>query len=291
MPRDFTEPNMEKLQQLPTDIFNLFDPENNHVVNEENLNAFADNLKDILRNRLATQERRTSPLRFSSLGKPDRQLWFDAHPDPVNEETMPPKTYMKFLYGDIIEQLLLFLTKEAGHSVEDEQGKVEVNGVTGSLDAIIDGIVVDVKSASSYGYKKFEAGTVEQDDPFGYVAQLSGYASVKTPGVPAAWLANDKVAGDICVSPLSAITIKHYQPAERIDHLKGVIERDTPPALCHTPVPDGKSGNMMLPTPCSYCKHKKRCHPNLRTFIYSTGPRYLTVVANLPKVYEVTNGS
>lgn len=278
---------MPQLDTLVTDIYNLFDPDLHHVPCEDNLNEFAENLKDLLRARLSEAKRPVSPLRFSSLGKPDRQLWYDAHPEPGLEEKLLPKTYLKFLYGDVIEQLYLFLAKEAGHSVENCQAELDVDGVKGHIDAIIDGVVVDVKSASPFGYKKFEQGTVEQDDPFGYVAQLAGYANVLTPGMDAAWLAIDKVAGDICVSTLDKEVVAANPPAPVIEHQKEVIARDTPPLRCHEPVPDGKSGNMKLPTPCSYCKHKYRCHPNLRTFLYSTGPRFLTKVEREPDVVEV----
>ena len=276
----------KQLNTLVEDIYTLFDPNKGHEPSEENLEEVANNIKELLRTRLALREDVRSPLRFSALGRQNRQLWFDGHPDGEEEE-LTAKTYFKFLYGDIIEQLILFLTKEAGHTVELEQGEVEVDGVKGHIDAIVDGTVVDVKSASPYGYKKFETNSVTEDDPFGYVAQLSGYADVLTPGKPAAWIAFDKVSGDICVSYLSSGVIKDHKPAPRIAELKEILDAPEPPPLCYLPVPDGKSGNLKLPTACSYCKHKRRCHPNLRTFIYSTGPRYLTTVAKLPEVREV----
>lgn len=281
---------LDKLQKLPEDVYSLFDPAVQHEPSEENLEAFAQNMKELLRSRLAKQGTPSSPLRFSSLGKPDRQMWYEAHPVEGMKEPMTPKTYFKFLYGDVLEQLIIFLTKEAGHSVEDEQREVEVEGVLGHIDAIIDGVVVDVKSASPFGYKKFETNSVEQDDPFGYVAQLSGYAEVLTPGESAAWVAVDKVSGDLCVSPLKHTTIKHYPPKDRIEHLRKVIENEEPPERCYEPVADGKSGNYKLPTPCSYCSHKYRCHPGLRTFLYSGGPRFLTTVQRVPEVPEVLNG-
>lgn len=276
------------LDTLVVDIYDLFDPSKGHEPNEQNLDDFCTNLKDLFRVRLSARVRKEGGgIRFSALGKPDRQIWMDAHPDPDNEEALLPKTYLKFLYGDVIEQLYLFLAKEAGHSVTHEQTEVEVDGVKGHIDAIIDGTVVDVKSASPFGYKKFEAGTIEQDDPFGYVAQLAGYSNVLTPGEPAAWLAVDKVSGDFCVSYLKAPVIKHHQPAPRIEHLKKVVESETPPELCYEPEPMGKSGNLKLPVGCSYCSHKFRCHPNARTFLYASGPVYLTSVVEEPKVPEV----
>ncbi len=281
---------MAKLESLVDDIYSLFDPAIDHKVEEANLDNLCENIKTLIRSRLAADTRDSSPaLRFSSLGKPDRQLWFDTHPAEGSKEQMLPKTYLKFMYGAIIEELLLFLVKESGHSVTDEQKEIEVDGVKGHIDAIIDGVVVDVKSASPYGYKKFKEQRVTEDDPFGYTQQLAGYAAVLTPGQDAAWLAMDKSAGDICVSPLSKTVIKHYLPEERITHLKEVVAKDEPPGYCYETVPDGKSGNMKLQTGCSYCAHKFRCRPGLRTFIYSTGPRFLDVVAVVPNVPEITD--
>ena len=51
-----------------------------------------------------------------------------------------------------------------------------------------------------------------------------------------------------------------------------------------------KSGNRKLCMNCSYCSFKKTCWPNLRTFIYSHGPVFLTHVERPPKVEEVING-
>lgn len=280
---------MKQLETLPQDIYALFDPDYDHEVNEEHLEIFAEECKKLFRERLKKQDKSgRRAVRFSGLGKPDRKVWMDAHPDPDNEEPLLPKTYLKFLYGDLIEQLLLFLTREAGHTVTETQSQVEINGVTGSIDAIVDGVVVDVKSASPYGYKKFEQNSVTETDTFGYTEQLSGYADVLTPGEDAAWLAMEKVAGDICVSPLKSSVIKHYPPGPRIEHLKEVVESETPPELCYEPEPDGKSGNLKLPLGCSYCNHKFRCHPTVRTFLYSNGPRFLTKVVREPDVPEIT---
>jgi len=280
---------MAEIKTLVDDIYSLFDPNHGHEPNEENLNEFAENLKDLLRTRLAKREVLNNPLRFSSLGRPDRQLWYMAKGYP--QEDISAKTYFKFLYGDVIEQLLLFLAKESGHSVEQAQAELEVDGVKGHIDAVIDGVLVDVKSASPFGYKKFVTQTVTQDDPFGYTQQLAGYAQVVTPGQAPAWLAMDKVSGAICVSPLSQSIVKDYPVDERISHLKEVIAEEEPPERCYSDEEDGKSGNRKLATPCGYCAFKHSCWPGLRTFAYSNGPRYLTRVVKQPDVPEVIVGT
>lgn len=274
----------KSIETLVEDIYKLFDPNETHVANEDNLNEFTENLKDIFRRRLSEREERTGALRFSALGKPDRQVWFEAK--GYDKEEFTSKTYFKFLYGDIIELMLLFLAKEAGHTVEGFQQEVEVDGVKGHIDAIIDGVVVDVKSASPFGFSKFKTNSVVQEDPFGYTHQLAGYADVLTPNESAAWLALNKVDGDVVLATLSSSIIKDYKPAPRIEHLKAVIEQDEPPEKCYSDVEDGKSGNRKLATGCSYCSFKKHCWPNLRGFAYSGGPRYLTTVAKTPDVPE-----
>jgi hypothetical protein len=276
-----------KLETLVDDIYKLFDPTTNHNVDEHNLDKFASDVRDLLKRRLQASPERTGELRFSALGKKDRQLWYAAK--GYKGEDLLPQTYIKFLYGDLLEALVLFLAKEAGHDVSREQEEVEVDGIKGHIDAVIDGVVVDVKSASSFGFKKFKDGSIVEDDPFGYIDQISGYSNVLTPGLGPAFVAIDKVSGDICTTPISSSITEQHKPEERIEHLKEVIQRDEPPARCYDDVPDGKSGNRKLGTECSYCNYKHHCWDNIRTFIYSTGPRFLTKVERAPDVFEVPN--
>lgn len=278
------------IDTLIDDVYALLDPEVDHVPSEANLDALGEAVKDAMRVALAKYEKK-GDLRFSGIGKQSRQIWYDKHADPADAEQMTPNTYIKFLYGHLIEAMLVFLVKESGHEVSGEQEEVEVDGVKGHMDIIIDGHVVDIKSASPYSYKKFADGELQpNDDAFGYIQQLSGYATCK--GLPAAFLVADKVTGHLVVSPLSQYAIKAHPPKDRIKELKDVLANDNPPPKCYTPKPDGKSGNMQLGVGCSYCKWKFKCWSDanqgkgLRTFIYSTGPRFLTNVAREPDVYE-----
>jgi len=280
---------MADINTLIEDVYSLFDPTKGHVPDEENLEYFAETLKQVLRTRLAERVPPDNPLRFSSLGRKDRQIYLDAKGS--DKEELTAKTYFKFLYGDVIEAMLLFLVKEAGHTVEEQQAEVEVNGVLGHIDAIIDGYVVDVKSASPHGFKKFATGSIFDDDPFGYVQQLSGYASVLTPDKQAYWLSMEKVSGDLCLTPLPTVVINNNKPEPRIEYLKELIQSDTVPNPCYEPVADGKSGNMKLQTGCTYCGHVNTCWPNARVFLYSAGPRWLTQVSKIPDVPERTRNA
>lgn len=278
---------------LPEDIYRLLADDTHHEVSEENVEYAGEVFKELLRRRLTKRETKKGEdvLRFSSLGKKDRQLWYQANKPEVGEK-MPGKQNFKFLFGDVIEVLLLFLAKEAGHEVSHEQFEVEKDGVFGHLDAVIDGVPVDCKSASTYSFNKFADGTFVFDDPFGYVPQLSGYSHSLGITDRAGFLVADKTTGDICFAEISEMDIKANPPGPKIAHQKEVVNSPTPPPRCYQAVPEGKSGNMKLGLNCSYCPFKEDCWSDanggkgLRKFIYSRGPVWLAEVKKEPRVDE-----
>lgn len=278
---------------IPEDIYKLLADDNDHEVSEENVQWAGEVFKDLLRTRLKKRQQKKGEevLRFSALGKKDRQIWYQANMPEVAEK-MPGKQNFKFLYGDTIEVLLLFLAREAGHTVENTQLGVECDGVHGSIDADIDGVLTDVKSASSYSFQKFQSGEYLFDDPFGYVSQLSAYANALG-RERAGFLVADKVHGDIAFVEFDKLYIEGNPPAPRIAKLREVINDTTPPGRCYSAVPEGKSGNLKLGVGCSYCPFKDECWKDanngkgLRKFFYSRGPVWLTNVAREPKVDEV----
>jgi hypothetical protein len=285
---------------LPEDIYKVLDEGNDHEVSEENVKWAGEVFMDLLRTRLKKREQKVGEdsLRFSALGKKDRQIWYAAN-KPECREPLRPKENFKFLYGDVLEVLLLFLAKEAGHEVTHEQYEVSTDGIAGHTDAVIDGVPVDCKSASPFSFDKFENGNFMWDDPFGYIKQLSGYAHELHKEYPdtvtkdrAGFLVANKVHGDICFAEIDHYTIEANPPAERIEELKRVIASPTPPARCYDDVPDGKSGNRRLAVGCSYCAFKDDCWKDinggkgLRKFVYASGPRWLTQVKREPKVDE-----
>lgn len=280
------------IETLVDDIYGVLDERHDHEVNEDNVQFAGELFKDLLRTRLKKREAKSGEevLRFSSLGKRDRQLWYAAN-KPEAAEPLSPKSSLKFLYGDCIEVLLLFLAKEAGHDVQNCQLGVECDGVKGSIDATIDNILTDVKSASSFSFEKFKSGNFKFDDPFGYLAQLGGYANA-TGHKRAGFLVADKVHGDICFAELDNYDIEGNTPGPRISKLREVIKDRSPPPRCYSAVPEGKSGNQKLAIGCSYCPFKEDCWKDanggkgLRKFVYSRGPVWLTEVAREPRVDE-----
>lgn len=219
-------------------------------------------------------------------------LWHSIH-HPERAEAMPPWAEVKFSFGHIIEGLAIALAKAAGHEVVGEQDAVSVDGVVGHRDCIIDGCLVDVKSASSRAFDKFKTGKIKEDDTFGYLDQLDGYLlgsaedpllTVKDRGY---LLAIDKQLGHMCLYEHWHLPENERRLRDRISCYRKIITGDVPPPCECGTVPEGKSGNIKLDIKASYNMYKHCCFPELRTFLYSNGPVYLTHVARKPDVLEV----
>lgn len=285
---------MKNIHTLIDDIYKLVETKevSEDIDIEECIESFGENVKSLMRQEFTEERDNSRKLRMSNIGREDRYLW-NVYNDVQKLDDMQPATYVKFLYGHLIEELLLFLTRASGHEVTCEQKKCEVEGITGSMDCKIDGVVTDVKSVSTYGFRKFKDGSLAYDDPFGYVAQIKGYAYAEG-ATKFGWLAMDKQNGHLTYllydekSTQAPVHEKiGYDITERIKHVKEMVQQSEPPKHCHKPKEDGKSGNMKLDTGCSYCPYKKQCWPNVRAFAYSSGPRYLVEVFNEPKVQEI----
>lgn len=226
-------------------------------------------------------------LRMSNFGTPcERKLWYTIN-QPDKAEPLSGDVLIKFMIGDICEEVVLSLAGAAGHSVERRQEEVVLAGVKGHIDAVVDGAIVDVKSASSRSFDKFKYGTIKSDDPFGYVDQLSLYGAA-TQSKEAAFIAIDKQHGTLAID-------KHSLPDRdwdaEVKSKKEMLALSLPPPRSYVPVLEGKSGNEVIPTPCSYCQFKHTCWKNLRSFKYSNGVKHFTKVVRTPDVEEVTNKS
>lgn len=256
----------------------------------EHFNKAVDTLMDV---RLNPEPRSGGgTIRMSNVGQPcARKLWY--HVQGTTGEPLRSEARLKFLYGDIIEEVLLSLAEAAGHEVTGRQDRMEIDGIVGHRDGVIDGMLVDVKSASTFGFKKFKENGLKEDDPFGYIGQLAAYlyAAQDDPLVTeknkAAFLVMDKQHGNLCLDVYD-LTDEMDNIRDLIAARKAMVEEDTPPARPYAPVPQSQtSPNKKLPVACSYCEYKKSCWPSVRTFVYSTGPVFLTTVKKVPNVPEV----
>ena len=248
------------------------------------IEEFGEKVKDAIRS-WSSPRKQTSGLRMSNIGRPARQLWFESRSE--EKKTFSAPTLIKFLYGHILEELVVLLVKLSGHSITDQQKEVIVDDIVGHIDCKIDGEVVDIKTASNFAFKKFKEGTLQDDDPFGYMAQLAGYEAAEGTS-DGGFLAINKESGELTLyrpGPFSKPNI-----TARISSIKHYLKLDELPPRCYPDVPEGKSGNRRLGTSCSYCPYKHDCwsdanHGNgLIAYKYASGIKYFTRVAKEPQV-------
>lgn len=284
-----TKKNLSTLvEDIYQTITNITD--GNKQVPDELLEELGSKIASTIKTWSTPQHHNKFKLRMSNIGRPARQLYYSQQ--NTKDIRHEPSTQLKFLYGHIMEDLLIFLVKLSGHQVTDEQKEVTVDKVLGHMDCKIDGEVIDIKTASGFGFKKFKNKTLAEDDPFGYVSQLAGYERAE--GTEnGGFLAMNKESGELAL----------YQPEDldkpNVDSLINGIEKaltgDAPPKKCYNPVAVGSKGNKKLPMGCVYCNHKFICNKDtndgegLRVFKYARGPEYLTTVVSVPKVEEITH--
>ncbi len=233
------------------------------------------------------KEREEKILYFSEVGDPcPRRLWYKYN-TPTVADTPDGKSLLKFFYGDMLEELVLNVAEDAGHSVTSKQERVLYDigdgwYVRGRIDAVIDGVCVDVKSVTKYSEEKFKHGLV--DDPFGYYQQLNGYATALNLD-SAGFLTIQKELGHVNYYPIEVDKNMFKHQAE---HAVDIVTSDVVSLQRLDPVPQSKtSKNKKLCTSCSYCAFKKECWPEMRTFLYSSGPEFLVEVVDVPRVMEI----
>ena len=233
-------------------------------------------------------------LSLSSLGVGcKRKLWYKIN-QPEQAESMRPNTLLKFFFGDMLEEVALQMARASGHRVEGMQTPLVIEGIKGHRDAVIDGVTIDVKSASPFAFKKFKEGKLRDDDPFGYISQLSSYVyagkddPLVTEKSKGGFLVIDKVNGSICLD-MYDFSEELENKEQEVRDIKEMVKGEIPKDRIAPVAQSGTSPNTKLSINCSYCEFKTTCWPEARKFLYSNGPVYLVDVVNEPKVFEWTD--
>jgi len=213
-------------------------------------------------------KRRKFQLRMSNIGRPSCQLWFEKN-HPEKSDPLPTTFVMNMMLGDIVEAVFKGLMKEAKIDFQNSE-KVSLDiadtKVSGTYDLVLNDAVDDIKSASDWSYRnKFESfDTLAEEDPFGYVGQLAGYAKASGKKAGGWWVVN-KANGSF-----------KYIPADNIDVDKEVKKLEDNVRVvtlnkfkrCYDSEEEtfrGKpTGNRVLSKTCSFCRYKHSCWENLQ---------------------------
>ena len=296
---------MAKVQDVEKDIYNKLD---SAVVHEPSPELAADYAMRIggelaKATRPRSSERGVGKLWASDLGESCHRKTYYKFCEPDKAAPLMGHTKFKFLYGNILEEAVLYLAEEAGHKVQYQQGRVEydINAdwkVSGRIDGVIDDVLLDVKSTSSFGYKKYEKeGLNKENDSFGYLYQLGFYHHFGEfegrDEDQAGFLWIDKQNGHILYNDVTTQLPTKQDMIDRMNAKLKTVDIAIEPSRPFKAKPEGKSGNMKLDIKCAYCDFNKHCWRDanggkgLRTFLYNYGPQHLTEVVREPRVQEV----
>lgn len=284
---------MKDIHTIVEDIYNVADPESHFDVTREVLTPTLKDISMALTRTLTTEDGSSYYIRPSNVGKGLRWHYF-MHKYPQLGEKFDGQRKLLFQAGHIQEAILLMYAKLAGHEVTHEQARAEINGVYGSMDCMIDGYLIDVKTTSDYSFRKFKEGTISLDnDPFGYIAQLSTYkAGLLAEGVEVkgqGWLAYNKNNSQLALYLIPDEEL--IDASDKIDNIKHVQQQEEMPAeLCPGAEPKVEtSGNEQMPMICEYCPFKDKCWPDYEVYRYSNKDRYYTKIKKKPRVQRVTD--
>lgn len=283
---------MKSIHTLVEDIYNVASPDSSYPMERNILEHMLKNMSHAVCDTSALGAPRQYFIRPSGVGKGLRWHWFmNKYPDAG--EVFDGRMMMLFLDGHIQEAKLLAYIKLAGHTVTHEQGKVELAGISGSCDCVIDGYLIDIKTASDYSFKKFEAGQIDlNNDPFGYIAQLSTYKQ----GLIAAGV-EIKGQGWLVYNKNDSKTVLHLIPdtqlvdaTQKIEQIREAHKSDImPEELCPGAEPKAEpNGNLEMSFMCAYCPFKDKCWPDYQVYKYSNKNKLYVKVVKEPRVDNVT---
>jgi hypothetical protein len=204
-------------------------------------------------------------LRLSSIGQCVRKQAYSLLGFEENGKSIDSRAKMVFFQGDLAECSIIALARQAGLKIRNfglEQTAVFLSGVEGHPDGILelDGeeILVECKSMSSYSFKEFEKGILEE----AYELQIQAYLAAL--GLSRA-----------CVVALNKDAGVLAEQTHRIDHEKGLdilnriktLRASTKENLPARPYAPDEKGH--LPWQCLYCAYWQTCWPEAQQVLVS----------------------
>jgi len=241
---------------------------------EDLIDQFGEDCKNSLKKQLS--ERDGYKIRMSGLGRPlcQQKLEKDGHTQDLSYNDI-----MRFLMGDLVEAVAVFVMKAAGVKVVDTQRACELdlsgNKIRGTLDLVMDDgeeKVWDIKSTSPWSFDNKFAGrggydAIKEDDPFGYMMQ--GYLYSESQNMPfGGWIAINKSSGEwaFVEAPEDQEEDREAYIAEarkRVDSLT----KDKPFKIPFDPLDEVytvkgekvQTGNKLMPKTCTFCSFKNMC--------------------------------
>lgn len=229
-------------------------------INEAILEEVANLCKDSFAKQFGKRVERTEPKKpyASSIGKCIRQQAYEVLGFKDEGRELDSRAKMVFFQGDLAEIAMIQLAKVAGCNILDSgksQVRVELNGIVGRPDGILDEppgrVLVEAKSMSSFRFRDFERGILDD----GYRYQINWY--LEALGLNACVVvALNKDAGVVA----EKIVNKNPEIVADIKSRIAVLQSVTKETLPARPYKPNEKG--FYPWNCCYCSHWKTCLPN-----------------------------
>ena len=236
-------------------------------MSEATIKKVANDVADALRKQFGLGKKSDFKLRMSNVGRPTCQLWYEKN-KPEVALPRPTTCVMNMMLGDIVEAVFKGILTEAEVEYGDsKQVTLDLDdaSINGTYDIDINDAVDDIKSASDWSYKnKFESyEKLAENDSFGYVGQLAGYAKASGKRVGGWWVVN-KANGQFKYVSASGINLDKeiHKIQETVKKVKeNSFER------CFKPVKETfrgrETGNTVLNPSCKFCAYRFDCWDTL----------------------------
>ena len=227
--------------------------------------------KAALRKQLTPQDRNFR-LRMSNIGKPLCQL---QHAAMGSEKKRKPYSFkIQMMIGDAVESITNVMLKIAGANITGGKNQVEMTlgetTVKGEDDIEIDHKIYDVKSCSPWAFdNKWSQGYhgLKENDDFGYVGQLTGYAQAQGKEL-GGWIVVNKSDGRVAVVEADVSDEEKSMNLFMMQFNADQIKKGTPLNRQYEPIVDtfrGKpTGLMRLPKSCEFCDFTQACYPKAK---------------------------
>jgi hypothetical protein len=215
-------------------------------------------------------------IRMSGVGRPLCQQQLEKQ---GMKQDVAYNDVMRFLIGDLIEAVAVFVMKSAGIKVVKEQEPCSLTlageEVRGTLDVVLDTDgekVWDIKSASPWSFdNKFSNrggyDVIKQDDAFGYIMQ--GYLYSEAEGKPfGGWVVINKSSGewdfvqapdDQAVDRDTYLADAHARVGTLINDGKFKIPFEPQEEAYTLKGQKISTGNKLMPRTCTFCSFKEHC--------------------------------
>jgi hypothetical protein len=269
-----------------------------YICSEPLLDKFTASTRAHLRRQFEREPNKFS-LRMSNLGRPLCQL--ECEQAGIKGQSWDNNTLTRNTFGDICEDVLMFILHASGVPIvsEQEQVSLDIAGqkIQGTLDVVIDFSklntyecptdprVWDIKSASDWSFKnKFTLGFDKflEEDTFGYVDQLFLYGEARGCKV-GGFIVQNKSTGEIAIVAFpEEQRLLRESTMRRVEEKVNLLSKEFSQSILHDQDSDtGKlpttkfssvpeyfrkhlTGNLILNTKCSMCDYKFHCWPGLQ---------------------------